>query len=121
MEELAARIRKEAQQRPRGPGKTAPYPEKVRGLAREYVRRGRARGMSWSTIGKQLGIRSSTLQNWYCGRRASRKSAEPTLRPVRVKDEPTVEPRTFSVTSPAGFRIDGLSIEEAAVLLVRLS
>lgn len=70
--------------------------------------------MSWEEIKRELGQRSDTVRRW-CVEGGSAKA----LVPVRVI-APGAPARVFSVVSPAGFRIDGLTPSEAAALLREL-
>jgi len=123
MEELAARVREALEQHGRPRGRTVPYPTEVRELAKAYVRRGRARGESWPALAERVGIKPSTLQNWYLRNGTAKKNVSVAPLPVRVTPdvvESANEQRTFAIVSPSGYRVEGLSIDEAAELLARL-
>jgi hypothetical protein len=62
-------------------------------------------------IASELGLARGTVMKWSAEARATRA-----LVPVEVIAEPS-SGRTVSVVSPSGFRIEGLSLLEAAALL----
>ena len=103
----------------RGPGQR--YPDDLRmqavGLANALL----ASGMSRYAISKKLGVRSDTLRRW-CGASSKPRAVEPVV--IAPASAP-VRPRAtagngIAVTSPDGWRIDGLSVAGAAELLGRL-
>lgn len=93
-------------------------PADLRARVTAFAKRRRESGASWGTIKKELGQSFDTVRRW-CVETATpqRREQRPTaLVPVRVM--PSRAPgRTVSVVSPAGFRVDGLTIAEAAALL----
>ena len=62
-------------------------------------------------IASKLGLAPGTVLKWSAGAKSARA-----LVPVEVVDERRGE-RTISVVSPSGFRVEGLSLLEAAALL----
>ncbi len=92
--------------------KNAGYPEPVRQRVGAYARRRRQAGARWSELAAELGISSTTMSNWM---RAL--PPEPTFLPVPVST-PTPPPQQFvTVTSPGGWRIDGLSFSQLAEMM----
>lgn len=96
----------------RGRGKRYSAELKTRVVAWAELRR--RQGASWPVLSAELGLGLDTVRRW------CEASAKPTKRmqalvPVRVV--PSRAARTLSVVSPGGFRIDGLSPEEAVALL----
>jgi hypothetical protein len=77
----------------------------------EFARARRSEGASWQRIAAELGMRFETVRRWH-----SRPSGMPTMRAVEVIAE---GPRAVgvAVVSPAGHRIEGLTIEEAIAAL----
>jgi hypothetical protein len=71
----------------------------------------RAAGVIVADIASELGLARGTVMKWSVGVRATRAMV-----PVEVVAEPSSE-RTVSIVSPSGFRIEGLSLLEAAALL----
>lgn len=77
----------------------------------------RAAGASWQQVKRELGQQFDTVRRW-----CTAETAAPTraLVPVRiVRDEPAV--RAVAVVSPTGFRVEGLTLSEAAALLRELA
>lgn len=92
-----------------------PYPEAVRSRAVRLAARLSATGLGPYAVGRQLGIRPETLASW------SESTTVATFVPVVVsRDErrataferTTTQERTVVVTSPSGWRIEGLGIAE---------
>jgi hypothetical protein len=77
----------------------------------EFARERRDQGVTWRELSEELGLRVDTLMRW-CG---ATRSAVRALVPVRVV--PEAAPRTLRVASPAGFHVDGLTLEETVALL----
>jgi hypothetical protein len=101
-------LRRELAARDRGRGKR--YPVAVRDRAVVWARK--QRGGVVANAAK-LGLHAETLRKWLTAR-PSRAVAN-ALVPVQVIAEPAM--RRLSVVSPAGFRVDGLTVDEAAMLL----
>lgn len=91
--------------------KNAGYPEPVRQRVGAYARRRRQAGARWSELTAELGISSTTMSNWM---RAL--PPEPTFLPVPVSTPPA-PPQFLTVTSPAGWRIDGLSFSQLTEMM----
>lgn len=88
----------------RGPGKR--YPPELRHALIRWVDRERERGCTWGKAAEALGLSMSTLMRW-----CSKEQAVP----VVVQQEDAVQ--SVSVVTPTGWRIEGLSLEQAATLL----
>lgn len=73
----------------------------------------RAIGRSAADLAAELGIAPGTALRWSSGKRKS-------LVPVRIVAEAPMIKQKYTVISPSGFRVEGLSIEEAAHLLREL-
>jgi transposase-like protein len=71
---------------------------------------------------KALGISRPTLRRWRQEQEADDEASvvEPALRPVEVA-LPAASPHAVSVTSPGGWRIDGLGLDQVVELLRRVS
>lgn len=94
----------------RGPG--VYYPEPLRERAARWARQQLAAGATAAAVATSLGIGRDTLRRWL---------ATPTttaLVPVEIIDEPSAAEVT--VVSPNGFRISGLTVDEAIAVLRRL-
>ena len=82
-----------------------------------YARRRRRGGATIRAVGVELGFSYETIRRWTSA--ASADGVETVPVPVEIvaaAAAPAVE-RTVSVVSPAGFRVDGLSLDDAATLL----
>jgi hypothetical protein len=73
----------------------------------------RASGRSASEIAAELGISEGSVFRWSCAMRTK------AMVPVRVVADEVSEP-SYVVMSPSGFRVEGLSIQDAARLLREL-
>ena len=80
-----------------------------------YARDERATGASCRVIAKQLGVSAESIRRWTVSTPV-RNGHE--LVPVRVVTAATA---SLTVWSPTGYRVDGLSVPEAAELLCRLT
>ena len=84
----------------------------------EYARHEVASGASVRAAARRLGVSNSTLTRWLEeGRQPS------TFRPVEVQiaEEPAQEPSgELVLVSPGGYRVEGLDVEQLAMLLSRL-
>ena len=76
----------------------------------------RRAGASWRAIKAELGQKFDTVRQWCTGAAPSQPRA---LVAVRVVPERALE-RRVSVVSPSGFRVESLSLTEAAALLREL-
>lgn len=94
------------------------FPDELRDLIGRFTRQQRADGQTWRQIAKQLPVSSTTAHRWML-------QTEPAaLVPVVVTGEPKPEigasPGPLVITSPTGFRLSGITIEQAAQLLGHL-
>jgi hypothetical protein len=112
MSKEAEKLRRELARVETGRGKR--YPAELRQRVVAWASRRHAEGASWETIKAELGQKFDTVRRWCLSTRPSRALAR-----VRVVSE-RAEPRLVSVVSPAGFRIDGVTMADAAVLLREL-
>lgn len=103
----------------RGRGKR--YPSRLRQRITAWIQREIADGRGARELARRLGVHRDTLAAWL-----QDATASGALVPVEVITTPTLaEPavvgaRTVSVVSPSGFRVEGLTLEEAGALLSRL-
>jgi hypothetical protein len=89
------------------------YEPKLRSRVAAYARQARDRGESWSQLSSTLGVPMHTLQRW----------AGPGKSPVgfvTVRSRATSSAGELRLVSPAGWRIEGLSVSDVAVLLREL-
>jgi hypothetical protein len=112
MSKEAQKLRRELARVETGRGKR--YPAELRQRVAAWAMRRHAQGASWEAIKAELGQKFDTVRRWCLAAGSSRALAR-----VRVVSE-RVEPRLVSVVSPAGFRIDGVTMGEAAALLREL-
>lgn len=92
-----------------GPG--VYYPEPLRERATRWARRQLAAGATTAAVTASLGIGRDTLRRWLA-------PASTALIPVEVVDAPAAA--EVSVVSPSGFRITGLTLDDAITVLRRL-
>ena len=114
MDQEAARLRRELGRVEKGRGKR--YPAELRARVVAWAARRRETGASWEAIKRELGQQFDTVRRWCVDSAATKSRA---IVPVRVVPERKPE-RELSVVSPSGFRVDGLSLGEAAALLREL-
>ncbi|MGH7279984.1 MAG: hypothetical protein ACRELY_00545 [Polyangiaceae bacterium] len=106
------RLREERSKMQVGRGRQIPAEWKAR--AKAWARKAHEAGASWDSLGAEIGVHGKTLREW-CTEASGKR-----LRRVRVVAEDRVE-RKVSVVSPSGFRIEGLTLEDAAMLLQTIS
>lgn len=111
------------------------YPPALRAEILQYLDREVQAGGHFTKACGELGVHTVLVRRW---RRTQRQAGfaavtvvdevEPPVRRPRVKEAaeltpalPVVQPAAFTLTSPRGWRIDGLSLEALAALLPRLS
>ena len=88
----------------RGPGKR--YPAELRSALIQWVSAERDRGRGWSEVALDVDLRPTTLMRWCLRSRAV---------PVLVRQE--AAPSSVTVVTPTGWRIEGLSLEQATAFL----
>ena len=96
------------------------FPEPFQQLIAHYAHARRKHGATWAHIAKPLPVSSATVRAW-----ALAWPPEPTtLAPVVIQDEPDETPPSparasagLVLVSPAGFQVQGLTLEQAAWLL----
>ena len=79
--------------------------------ASAWIVRERAAGRTVSELARELGIVAGTVLRWSAGVRA--------MVPVRVVADAEAA-KTMSVVSPSGFRIEGMTLAEATLVLREL-
>ena len=78
----------------------------------DYARTQRACGKSWKTIAREVGLSASGLQRWFV--------EAPQLMQVKIVPDREPDAPKVSLISPHGYRIEGLTLEEALYALGRL-
>jgi len=107
-------------------GKATRYPPALRKAAVEYCDKRRASGLSWKKIGRSLRANPDTLRRWHTEMGGAIVVPAAALVPVEVVEvqEPAspapAAPQSLQLTSPGGYRVDGLTVELAAQLLQAL-
>ena len=101
-------LKRELSKMERGRGQRYPAAVKARVVA--WSKSERERGGSWEKIATEVGVHAKTLREW-CMEGGARR-----MRRVRVVDEH----RSVSLVSPSGYRIEGVSLTEAAALIAKL-
>ena len=87
------------------------FPKELKRRASEWIAGQREAGVSATEIAEELGLSPGTVLRWGAEMKTTRA-----LVPVRIVAERGSE-RLVSLVSPLGFRIEGLSVAEAAALL----
>jgi len=109
--EEAAVLRRELSRLETGRGRR--YPPELRARVVAWASRRHRAGASWEDIKEELGLQWDSVRRWCQDTNSVPVRA---LVPVRVVPTRAVE-RLVSVSSPGGFRIEGLTLDEAAQLL----
>jgi hypothetical protein len=95
----------------------ARVPPPLRAAIAAYARDERAAGASYGAIAECLGVSAESIRRW-APLRPGRDGMADELVPVHVVAEAM---RPLTVWSPTGYRVEGLSVEETAELLRRLT
>lgn len=94
------------------------YPPEVRAAVLELAHHELDSGTSLNALSRSIGVNRSTLQYWL-SRSAKLTGFVPVV--VHHPEEPEVDmdtsPSSLILTSPAGFRIDGLTLDQAIYAL----
>jgi hypothetical protein len=91
------------------------YPLALRQAVLDWVERAKHAGMSEGQCSADLGIPTKRFERWRGGRRIARRAAV-----VRVAvQEPS--PAAVSFVTPSGYRIEGITIEQAVAMIRVLS
>ncbi len=109
-----------------------PLADPLRAFAVRYLTQALEAGRRFAEVAQTLGVSEPTLQAWRKGKKAAHRRAKgeapkPALVPVEVSElkkpeRSSVAPAgTLTVVAPGGFRVEGLSVEAAAVLLRKLT
>ena len=108
------RLRAQLANAPRsGPGRGLP-----RALRLEVARYAATRsleGASITVVARELGIPTATLRRWIAS------ASDDAFEVVHLVTPPASVPATFSLTGPAGVRVEGLDLDALAALLRKLA
>lgn len=124
MDRQIERFRREVESHFGGrPGRGARYPEALRVEAVAMVIEALSEGGSLGSVAKRLGVGAGTLQRWL---EAPPRQEVRELRPVEVVEveaghlEPVGSEGHLVLVTATGHRVEGLGLEEVAVLLEAL-
>ena len=106
-------LRREFAARERGRGKR--YPTALRERATRWIRTQTAAGTSLRAVARALGIHTESARRW--NRSDAAELTSTALVPIEIVVDEVRPARALTVISPAGFRVDGLSLVEAAALM----
>ena len=120
MDHEAAAIRQELR-RLSGRGRTEALPDALRERVIAYAQ-SRRPSVSWARLGATLTLSPTTVKRWYERALPDTPTANgaAALLPVVVTPEAPATTE-LALVSPRGFRIEGLSLDDAAQLLERLA
>ena len=93
------------------------YTPGVRALILGWVERAKREGISEAECGRRLGIPVRRFGEW---RSLARREQAHEMVPVEVRDEETPS-LGLMLVAPSGYRVDGLSVEQAIAMLRALS
>ena|SRR5689334_19144682 len=105
-------LRREVARRDRGRGLR--YPQSLRDRVVRWARERRRRGAGWLELAVEIGIAAESLRRW-----TTRDEPSAALVPIRIvgeADDVDAE-RRLRLLTPAGYRVEGLTIAEVIVLL----
>jgi len=112
MDERARRFRGRARAENRGrSGRALRYSEGLHKEAVRYARRRQSQGESVASSARALGVSVENLHRWM------KESGESGFRTVTVAPESRESRGSVVLTTPQGFRVEGLSVEELAALI----
>jgi hypothetical protein len=114
MSDRAAEYRARLDELKRGGGKRWRAPTGLRDEIVVWARKRRAEGLVVGSIASAIGLSETTLSKWL-----SPGGGPGELRPVRVTADVAIGGRLVVVT-PEGYRLEGLSVDEAVDVLRRL-
>lgn len=94
------------------------YPSEVRSSVAALVRCRLGEGVNLTVIARELGVNRGTLRRWL---EHTADSVPPTFVPVVVRPSVSLEaeqvtipmPTPIALVSPTGFRLEGLTLEDA--------
>lgn len=102
---------------------TQAYPRELRARVVVFGLARRARGVSWRSLGRELGVRPTTVRRW-CqaaeGIDGVRAETAKGFAAVRVVEGVAQDSGGFDLVSPTGWRVQGLTVQDIAAV-VRLS
>jgi hypothetical protein len=106
-------LRRELAALDRGPGKS--YPAALRARITTWARRAIATGASHTATARAVALDLRTLRAWLGD--ATVSAASTALVPIEVVVDAPAARGPLRLVSPAGFRVEGLALDEVATLL----
>jgi transposase len=98
-------------------GAGRPYPQSLRQAAADHHREREHEGASLRQVAAELGVSDASLVRWS----RERREPESLFRAIEVVSASVGRPSAVVVHGPRGLRIEGLTVEELAGLIARLS
>jgi hypothetical protein len=93
-------------------GRGQRYPAELRARAVKWAKAERSTGAGWEAIASAIGVHGETVRVW-CS-----EGSNPRMRRVHVTRD--AKTRTVRLVSPSGYRIEDLTLEDAAMLIAKL-
>jgi hypothetical protein len=109
------------------PGRGRKYTKQLRERVLDWMRRAREEGLFEIEASKRIGVPLTRIEDWRAADREKantlvpmpivpRATDETALVPVYVRDESPFGP-SIAFSTPSGYRVDGLSLDQALGLL----
>ena len=99
-----------------GRGRGARYPKELKARVVSWASREHAAGKTWGTIGEALGIGMETVRRWVVSP-PERRARKRDLVPVRMVGEVKETTSSSGSVAVTGWRIEGMSVTDAAALI----
>jgi hypothetical protein len=88
--------------------KATGYAVSIRNRVGQFVRQQRDRGVPWSTLSQALGVSHASLRTWMHA-----APVAPVFLPVHIHHQAEIaQPTPLVITSPAGWRIEGVTLDQ---------
>jgi hypothetical protein len=104
-----ARALREAIRELERPHPTTEIPRELRSRVLTFVSRAKTVGWGAATVARAIGVSAGSIKNW--------RRDEKSLALVPVRLVPAVPGSTLRVVGPSGYRVEGLDVSTAALLL----
>jgi hypothetical protein len=92
------------------------YDKRLQERVIAYAGERRRAGAAWLAIATELGMKFETIRRW-CVQGEPQSSAASPLALRRVEVMERDDSRSLAVISPAGFRVEGLTLQSAVLML----
>ncbi len=102
---------------------SAGWPESLRQQVARVIASAPQKWPCLKALRDRLGVSMGTLYRWQAkyGPAADDGGPQALLRPVSIQPQPEAHPGGLTLTAPSGHIVSGLSVQQAAELLLRLS